>query len=63
MSALGQKRTNHLAPKSSNLRCYSNSGQTLVRLRCPLCANNGHSAVHSIRLIGPSEQRRWHLDA
>jgi hypothetical protein len=40
MSALGQKRTSrakiHLCP------LLSKSGQTLVRLHCPLCANSGH---------------------
>jgi hypothetical protein len=26
----------------TNVRCCSNSGQTPVRLECPLCANRGH---------------------
>jgi hypothetical protein len=28
--------------------CYSNSGQTRVRLDCPLSANSEHSVIHSI---------------
>jgi hypothetical protein len=44
MSALGQKRTNRPGPKSTFVRCYSNSGQTRVRLECPLCANNDRFA-------------------
>src|ERR1035441_1906329 len=38
MSQLGQKRTNHRGPKSTFVRCYSNSGQTRLRLECPLSA-------------------------
>jgi hypothetical protein len=29
-----------------NVRCYSNSGQTRVRLDCPLSANSGHLVQH-----------------
>jgi hypothetical protein len=39
MSAPGQKRTNHRGPKSTFVCCYSNSGQTRVRLDCPLRAD------------------------
>jgi hypothetical protein len=44
MSALGQKQTNCLALKSSNVPLLSKSGQTPVRLDCPLSANGGHSS-------------------
>jgi hypothetical protein len=30
------------------VRCYSNSGQTRVRLECLLCASSGPSGIHSI---------------
>jgi hypothetical protein len=39
MSVVGQKRTNRCWPKFTFVRCYSNSGQTLARLECPLSAN------------------------
>ena len=38
---MGHKQTNHRGPKSTFVRCYSNSGQTRVRLDCPLCASTG----------------------
>ena len=41
MSAVGHKRTKHLGPKSGFVRCYSNSGQTRLRLDCPLSARSG----------------------
>jgi len=41
MSEMGQSLPMHSAPASNNVRCYSNSGQTRVRLNCPLCAKNG----------------------
>ena len=40
-TAVGQKRTNHRRLKSTFVRCYSNSGQTLVWLECPLSAKSG----------------------
>jgi hypothetical protein len=41
MSQMGQKQTTHPRPKSTVVRCCSNSGQTRVRLECPLCAKSG----------------------
>jgi hypothetical protein len=38
MSHIDQKRTTYPQPKSTVVRCYSNSGQTRVRSVCPLCA-------------------------
>jgi hypothetical protein len=35
----GQKRTNHRGPKNDLCPLWSNSGQTRVRLDCPLSAN------------------------
>jgi hypothetical protein len=37
-SRLYPKRTNHCRPKSTFVRCYSNSGQILQRSECLLCA-------------------------
>jgi len=36
MSALGHSRPIHSASGPSFVHCYSNSGQTRVRLECPL---------------------------
>jgi hypothetical protein len=43
-----QLQTEELGRDNSNVRCYSNSGQTQARSDCPLCANSGHGAIHSI---------------
>jgi hypothetical protein len=40
--ALGHSRLVHSAPVQTNVRCFSNSGQTRVRLECPLSAKSGH---------------------
>src|ERR1035437_964941 len=58
MSPSGQKRTNHRRPKSTVVRCYSNSGQTRLRLDCPLSANNGllHCSRHHPYSITSSTQ-------
>jgi hypothetical protein len=42
VSALGQKQTNHRVAKIHLCLLWSNSGQTAVRLDCPLSANSGH---------------------
>ena len=42
MSALGHSRPSWSRPALVRVRCYSNSGQTLVRLNCPLSAISGH---------------------
>src|ERR1039458_4951737 len=41
MSLLGQKRTNYRGLKSTVVRCYSNSGQTLRRSEMTLSAKSG----------------------
>jgi hypothetical protein len=42
MSEKGHSLPSHLAPVPANVRCYSNSGQTRVRLDCPLSAKSRH---------------------
>src|SRR5271169_273133 len=39
MSEMGQSRPSYSTPIPTNVRCYSNSGQTRQRLECPLSAN------------------------
>ena len=34
-----------------NVRCYSNSGHSRLRLECPLCANSGHRREGSPKLL------------
>jgi hypothetical protein len=45
MSVVGHKRTNRRGRKSIFVRCYSNSGQTRVRVDCPLSANRDRQRV------------------
>jgi hypothetical protein len=41
MSALGHSRPSHRGPKSTFVRCYSNSRQTIAAQRMQRCANSG----------------------
>jgi hypothetical protein len=53
MSALGHSRLRWSRPTLVLVRCYSNSGQTRVRLECPLCAKSGRGkAVARLRNNG-----------
>src|SRR5450759_5081116 len=45
MSQLGQKLTNHRGPKSSVVRCYTNSGQILQRSEMTRCVESRCGAV------------------
>ena len=46
MSALGQNADIRAA--KSHVRFTPNSGHVRCKERCPLCANSGHSGIHSI---------------
>src|SRR5450759_2123458 len=51
---LGQKLTNHRGPTSAIVRWYSKSGQTRLRLDCPLCAISDQcTAANSISILSP----------
>ena len=56
--ALGHKRTNHPRPNSTNVRCYSNSGQTRVRQDCPLSAKSGLMHCNMITAKRKTASRR-----
>ena len=45
MSLMGHSRPSRLARVPANVRCYSNSGQTRVRLACPRSAINDHCSM------------------
>jgi hypothetical protein len=58
-----------IATGPSNVRFTPKSGHSRLRLECPLCANSGHSAIHSITSsarassFGTHSGGGWHLCA